>query len=235
MPFHPRHRDLTLATLLLLSSLIGAVLAYASILRTETPELVFLSGLNSGEQHSNIRQNEKCVGTLSTTLTHNSTYELKAGGEIRSSYSGKRSQATISVYGYFNPLGQLSDASILVAAQDAQLEIIARETNPLKIRLHAKVRERIFEHKLEIPGPLLIKKSGQNYQLEYSHLPSSQQSLFRTVSSAFPSDLNFHIAAEPGSQCAEADAIELSGIISSVRSFLAPFSSFIPGIEEIAQ
>ncbi|MBX7144550.1 MAG: hypothetical protein K1X79_08885 [Oligoflexia bacterium] len=235
MPNNPRHRDIALAITLLIVSLSSSVLAYAGILRIERPEFVFLSGLSLGEQSANIRQSEKCIGSLKTTIAHDSTYQLHASGDLRGSYGGKVANAAIAVHGFFNPLGQLSDATITLTGPESKIEIYARETNPIKIRIQVNVRNHVFEQKLDIPGPLVIKKSGPHFQLEYAHLPSSQHSLLRTISSALPSEVSFHILAEPGVTCDNTEALELSPIVTSLRSLLLPFSSFIPGIEELSK
>ena len=148
--------DLIVATLLLVTSGVGAVAVYMMKAYPSKPPTGLFQGLREGDFEYVLTHKGGCVGEVSYSFTPvEEVYRIKVKGAIRTIFAGQMAPIVFDSEINFSRLGQLSDTVAHLTVKNQSFQFATTGISPIVAIFKGAGIRREFS----IPGPLEISKN----------------------------------------------------------------------------
>lgn len=154
--------DVYIAIALIALGSFVSVLSYASILEIDNQETIKLGNIQEGNHNFVIRDKERCVGRIATSLTSQEIPIVSVQGVIQTVFSEQEANLNFELKAEFNSLGQLVKSESKIEASGLELALSTSNANPITGVLKITFNDKLASHELELPGPLKILKQDNN-------------------------------------------------------------------------
>lgn len=121
-----------------------------------------------GHHEFGIESRGKCAGTLAFDATEEPGVKVLSKGTVRLGFPGGAIDSQLFLGAYFNPLDQLVAANGRITIDKSYLEIRLRNTHPIRVEAEIKLLDRSTVSSLTMPGPILLRRHGDELQLDFS-------------------------------------------------------------------
>ena len=209
---------------MVIASSVGTYLAYLELERRVKKTDSIMPELTIGEQSFVVRSAGMCVGEFKTQVGRGKGYDLNTQGEVMVKLGAKLLPIKVSVSGEFNALGQSGGMIIKVTTPTANVVAGFTGINPLEITLSIRSEKYNNRVTFDYPGPVLLKRVGQNsYRLEARtfKLPSSLSNI--AENQPFLKQLAIEIKEEEGGCGEQIGSLDLTPylmLVSQAARFL---------------
>ena len=213
--------DLVKALIILLCSLIVSGFSYQKILQLEEPDFTVFNVDQPTAKYALI-SNEKCVGTLETTLTRERSSIWISRGVVRASIGGKGFDANFNLDGTFNPLGQLQYSSFKLSALGTTITATTKGVTPIVATLSATVAGTSLSREFSLPGPVTLEGNNDRARLRYPQASGFSRNYTKLISNQLVSSIDMRALidnkqkrCQPGDDQGRLDLTLLSNSLSS--------------------
>jgi len=172
-----------------------------------------------------------CIGEIHLDFSRDKSTILRTTGSIRTNLNGKQLDISIKSHSYFNPLGQLSDASFNVTSSNIEISASASGINPIKIDFSLRAFDKNIKYKSELKGPILIQEfSPGEFRLEYNNNSPINEVYLKSPAKLISEEYKINISAEnSAASCNEKskNSLDLSKIIDRFKGFTSSMKGTI--------
>ena len=217
--------DIFISILIFTSGLFASYFSIHAVSRLHDTKTVLLKDtIIEGKRIFEIYSFKKCVGHLRIRLHTDHSSSLESRGLIRASYKNQYIATALKMSASFNPLGQLSDASLNISTNELSLDLRSSGTNPLKIQTFTSgfPKDIHFEHDLK--GPIVLSEySHGHYQLEVPEALNLSQPVVTGAAQQLIDSMGLKLLELPGEmqpcESRELESLDLTGIIEQTKPF----------------
>lgn len=122
-----------------------------------------------------VYQGDNCVGRVSTGLLHDEAFFFEGFAEVYVSAHQSQQIFRLESRAYFNPLGQLTEASAKISAASPMLTVQARGVHTITIDFTLFDNDRELPFRFSVDGPVLVA-SGSSDTWVFRYPPREQRS-----------------------------------------------------------
>ncbi|RMD87990.1 MAG: hypothetical protein D6808_00480 [Candidatus Dadabacteria bacterium] len=236
-----KHLDLLFASVMCITGGFLSVVSYNQIEKQEKRGVPLIPDkIQAGNHLYKIISNNECVGEVRILLSDFKSTTIVSKGYVTASLDREKFNIAFKVNAYFNPLGQMSEASATVSGRDIKITTSAVEVNPIKLKVAASSPWGGSQFSLSLKGPILITKTENGrFTLEYSQLNKQHAGFLSLPAAYFKSQLNYKLVNgddEKEPNCRDSrkqGAIALDAVMSAVRYMTNSKGAISQGLSRI--
>jgi len=227
----PRTLDVLLSLAVIAAGSYATVYGHKKIVEAHRPAMLITQAVPKAATIYYIMNGERCVGRLSLGLQQEKALFFEAIADLYTLIGNQQEKFRMEAKGYFNPLGQLSEGTVLISSSAAKLSITARDINPIQLHISLTGGENPYKLSYALPGPLLLKdRGGDFWQLEYQPRISDQHQAVRIISARLGGMIPLRLREAPSEHptCPEntLGALDLTTIVQNASKLS---TALVPG------